>query len=59
MKILGILKKLFNFNPLIEEENIVEFLCNGEALPSALTEKEELDILIKMETEEMSNYMEK
>ena len=52
MKLISILKKFLSFNPLIEEENIVEFLCNGEALPSALTEKEEMDILIKMETEE-------
>jgi len=52
MKLFSILKKFLSFNPFIEEENIVEYLCNGEALPSALSEKEEMDILIRMETEE-------
>ena len=52
MKLFNILKKFLSFNPLIVEENIVEYLCSGEALPSALTEKEEMDILIRMETEE-------
>ena len=52
MKLFSILKKFLSFNPLIAEENIVEYLCSGEALPTALTEKEELDILVRMETEE-------
>ena len=52
MKLFSILKKFLSFNPLIKEENIVEYLCNGDALPNALTEKEETDILIRMETEE-------
>lgn len=52
MKLFDILKKFLNFNPFIKEENIVEYLCSGEALPIALTEKEELDILARMETEE-------
>ena len=52
MKLLNILKKFLSCNLLIKEENLVEYLCSGEALPSALTEKEELDILVKMETEE-------
>ena len=52
MKLFSLLKKFLSFNPLIVEENIVEYLCSGESLPSALTEKEEIDILIKMETEE-------
>ena len=52
MKLFNLLKKILSFNPLIKEENIVEYLCSGEALPNALTEKEELDILAQMETEE-------
>lgn len=52
MKLFSILKKFLSFNPLIVEENIVEYLCSGEALPKALTEKEELEILVRMETEE-------
>ena len=52
MKLFNILKKFLSFNLLIKEENLVEYLCSGEALPSALSEKEELDILVKMETEE-------
>ncbi len=34
------------------EENIVEYLCSGEALPSALTDEEEAEILLEMETRE-------
>ena len=52
MKLFDILKKFLGFNPLIKEENIVEYLCSGEALPSALSEKEEIDILMQMETDE-------
>ena len=52
MKLFNLLKKFLSFNPLIKEENIVEYLCSGDALPTALTEKEELDILAQMETEE-------
>lgn len=52
MKLFDILKKFLGFNPLIKEENIVEYLCSGEALPNALSEKEELDILMQMETDE-------
>lgn len=52
MKLFSILKRFLSFNPLIMEENIVEYLCSGEALPTALSEKEETDILIRMETEE-------
>lgn len=52
MKLFSLLKKFLSLNILIKEENIVEYLCSGEALPVALTDKEELEILIKMETEE-------
>ncbi len=52
MKLFSILKKFLVSNPFIFEYNIVEYLCSGEALPTALTEKEELDILVKMQTEE-------
>ena len=52
MSLFSILKKFLSFNPLIVEENIVEYLCSGEALPVALTEKEELEILVRMETDE-------
>ena len=52
MKLFNILKKFLSFNPFLNEENIVEYLCSGEALPSALSEQEETEILLKMETEE-------
>jgi len=52
MKLFNILRKFLSFNPLIVENNIVEYLCSGEALPNALSESEELDILAKMEIEE-------
>ena len=52
MKLFDILRKFLNANPLIVENNIVEYLCSGEALPNALSESEELDILAKMEIEE-------
>ncbi len=52
MKLFNILKKFLSFNPFLNEDNIVEYLCSGEALPSALSEQEETEILLKMETEE-------
>lgn len=52
MKLFSILKKFLSFNPFLNEENIVEYLCSGEALPSALTEQEEMEILLKMEDNE-------
>lgn len=52
MKLFNILKKFLSFNPFLNEENIVEYLCSGEALPSALTEQEEMEILLKMEDNE-------
>ena len=52
MKILNLLKKIFDFNPLLNEGNIVEYLCSGGALPSALSESEEAEILMQMETNE-------
>ncbi len=52
MKIFNLLKKVLSFNPLISEENIVEYLCSGEALPNALSESEETEILMQMETNE-------
>jgi len=36
----------------LTEENIVEYLCSGEALPSALSDEEEAEILLEMETRE-------
>lgn len=50
--LLGLLKKFFRENPFLREENIVEYLCSGEALPKALTDSEEAEILLKMSTEE-------
>ena len=52
MKLFNILKKFLSFNPFLTEENIVEYLCSGEALPSALTDEEEAEILLEMETRE-------
>lgn len=52
MKLFNLLKKVLCFNPLISEENIVEYLCSGEALPNALSESEEAEILMQMETNE-------
>ena len=52
MKLFNLLKKVLSFNPLISEENIVEYLCSGEALPNALSESEEAEILMQMETNE-------
>ena len=52
MKLFSILKRFLSFNPFLNEENIVEYLCSGEALPSALTEQEEMEILLKMEDNE-------
>lgn len=52
MKLFNILKKFLSFNPFLTEENIVEYLCSGEALPSALTDEEEAEILLEMETHE-------
>ena len=52
MKLFNLLKKVLSFNPLISEEKIVEYLCSGEALPNALSESEETEILMQMETNE-------
>lgn len=52
MSILSFLKKFLNINPFLKEENIVEYLCSGEALPKALSDDEEAELLLKMETEE-------
>lgn len=52
MKLFNLLKRVLSFNPLISEENIVEYLCSGEALPNALSESEETEILMQMETNE-------
>lgn len=52
MKLFNLLKKFLTFNPFLNEENIVEYLCSGEALPTALSEQEEMEILLKMEDNE-------
>lgn len=52
---LKIFKKLCNLlklNPLISESQIIAYLCSGDALPDALSEQEEKDVLMQLESNE-------
>ena len=57
MKILNILKKFINFNPYIDQENLLMYLCSGDALPPALSDEEERDIIAKLDSD--SDYARK
>lgn len=50
-QILNFLKKITNYNPLIQDENFILYLCGTEALPIALTDEEEKDLINKLETD--------
>lgn len=50
--IIKFLAKLLKFNPLIKENEIVAYLCSGEALPEALSEQQEKELLMRFETDE-------
>lgn len=51
MKILNMLKKIINYNPYICEENFLMYLCSGDALPPALTDEEEKELLSRIDTD--------
>ncbi len=57
MKILNILKKFINFNPYLDQENLLMYLCSGDALPPALSDEEERDIIAKLDSD--SDYARK
>lgn len=50
--IIKFLAKLLKFNPLLKENEIVAYLCSGEALPEALSEQQEKELLMRFETDE-------
>ena len=45
------LKKLTNYNPLVNNENFILYLCGTEALPIALNEDEERELILKLDSE--------
>ncbi len=47
-KIIGSLKKLFTKEIFDIQEKIIAFVCGGEALPKALTQEEEQDLIIRL-----------
>ena len=51
-KVIKFLANLFKVNPLLKESDIVAYLCSGDALPDALSEQEERDLLMKLEVDE-------
>lgn len=51
MKLLGVLKKIINYNPYITEENFLMYLCSGDALPPALSDEEEKSLLARLDTD--------
>lgn len=51
MKILNMLKKIINYNPYISEENFLMYLCSGDALPPALSDEEEKQLLSRLDTD--------
>ena len=50
MKILNVLKKFINYNPYIDQENLLMYLCSGDALPPALSDEEEKEVIAQLET---------
>ncbi len=52
LKIFRLISKIFKVNPLICEKDIVAYLCSGEALPNALTEQEEHEIIMQLNENE-------
>ena len=52
LKVFKFLSKLLKINPLFTESEIVAYLCSGEALPEALSESEEKDLLFHLECNE-------
>ncbi len=51
MKIKNLLKKIFDYNPYISEENFLMYLCSGDALPPALSDDEEKELLSRLDTD--------
>lgn len=49
-KILKLLKFITKFNPLDTSDNFVLYLASGEALPPALSEEEEQELILQLET---------
>lgn len=49
MSLKSVLKKIINYNPYISEENFLMYLCSGDALPPALTDDEEKELLSKLD----------
>ncbi len=49
-KILKLLKFITKFNPLDTSDNFVLYLASGEALPPALSEVEEQELILQLET---------
>lgn len=45
------LKKIINYNPYISEENFLMYLCSGDALPPALSDEEEKQLLSRLDTD--------
>ena len=52
LKILKKISKILKLNPLFNESEIVAYLCSGDALPEALSDQEEKDLLMRLECEE-------
>lgn len=50
MRLLKFLKKVIGYNPYIDESNILMYLCSGDALPPALSDEEEKDIIAQLDT---------
>lgn len=51
MKIKNLLKKIFDYNPYISEENFLMYLCSGDALPPALSDEEEKELLSRLDSD--------
>ncbi len=50
--IFKLIAKIFKTNPLFSESDIIAYLCSGDALPIALTEQEEREIIMQLEANE-------
>ena len=46
--ILSVFKKIFKCNIFDKYEKLVAYICGGEALPQALTQEEEQDLILKL-----------
>ena len=51
--IIKLLKKIFSFDLFKEHKTSVHYLCNGEALPTILTDEEERELVERVESGDM------